>query len=428
METPAADRPHADQPPTLRDAFFRRPTWRAWINDHNPFHLLSGLCMLAGCFLIAYATHQDREPLIKLTALLVVLNVYEALVITLGLYLWRKKGMMRDAGYLLVLEVLLIVDLAFLYQECVTHSLPVGAVLASVATPLAVIKLAVVGRVGRLGITRAGWWLIAASIVAAVWLPVAFRYCAPGGILSEWILYVGWWCVAALLAGLAGPRLWRRVRPAEDENVPLQPGMSRPFARMWARVLRRVLRVAFFAGPAASMVLHLVSGHFVFDVPLTLPFVAPLALSFAWWFFRWSRIAVSKGWAVCVLVCSSLLALAMSMPFTDGLITDVGTPSFPIWITPLRITLIGAAALMLAAFASRRGYWLPTWSVIWLTAAAAGHDLPTIWKNAHAAMPKNVLQWGVTAVVAAFALLGLGTYISLRPRNDATETQPVNEP
>src|SRR5262249_16844828 len=74
--------------------------WARSIVDHNPFFLLSGVCMLAGCFLISGAVHDNSNRVAKLLLLLGVLNVYEAAVTGLGLLLARKRGLVSDAAYL----------------------------------------------------------------------------------------------------------------------------------------------------------------------------------------------------------------------------------------------------------------------------------------------------------------------------------------
>ncbi len=107
------------------------PPRRGLFASHNPLFLLSGVCMLGGCFLINSAVHEDPDRIAPVVWLLAAFNLYEALVIGLGLYLARggaggetgpvdqgkAEGAVRDAGLLLVLETLLLGDFTFLYAE-----------------------------------------------------------------------------------------------------------------------------------------------------------------------------------------------------------------------------------------------------------------------------------------------------------------------
>jgi hypothetical protein len=61
--------------------------WLRFIVDHNPFYLLSGASMLLGCYLLNCALYTKAGDLHKLLLLLGVTNVYEILLIVLGVFL-----------------------------------------------------------------------------------------------------------------------------------------------------------------------------------------------------------------------------------------------------------------------------------------------------------------------------------------------------
>src|SRR6185436_8240301 len=77
--------------------------------DYNPFYLLSALFMLLGLFVLNDSLDWSPLPLHNLVAMILTLNLYEALVIVLGIFLMRR-GQVRDAMMLLVLEAFFLVD------------------------------------------------------------------------------------------------------------------------------------------------------------------------------------------------------------------------------------------------------------------------------------------------------------------------------
>ena len=88
-------------------------SWLRLIVDHNPFFLLSGLCMLFGCYLLNGGTTRAGD-VGKLVILLLVINAYEAMIIPLGLTLIRRgEFFKRNGRMLLVLELLFLIDITF---------------------------------------------------------------------------------------------------------------------------------------------------------------------------------------------------------------------------------------------------------------------------------------------------------------------------
>ena len=124
----------------------KRNQW-LWLIDRNPLFLISGVCMLGGCYLVSGAIHAydpaevgEGTLLIMLVALLAILNVYEFAVIWLGLALSRSKTLVRDTRHLLGLALLLLVDAAFVYNETSIFKPEIGGLIAAAAAVLALIK------------------------------------------------------------------------------------------------------------------------------------------------------------------------------------------------------------------------------------------------------------------------------------------------
>src|SRR6266699_1904355 len=82
------------------------------IVDRNPFFLLSAVSMFAGVRVI-----------------LAALNLYEALVIGLALFLITRRDQRRDGWILLSIEALFLVDLTLLNSELFTANLRWGTAI-----------------------------------------------------------------------------------------------------------------------------------------------------------------------------------------------------------------------------------------------------------------------------------------------------------
>ena len=90
-----------------------RKNFLHFIIDHNPCYLLSGLFMLAGCWLLNFALYTRAGDIRKLLLLLLIVNIYEFLLITLGLALIKRIAFKRDGRILLALEALFLIDITF---------------------------------------------------------------------------------------------------------------------------------------------------------------------------------------------------------------------------------------------------------------------------------------------------------------------------
>src|SRR5215207_2380731 len=93
---------------------------------HNPFYLLSALCMIAGCYALNSALQTRSGELPKLLLLMGTLQLYEFLLVGLGLYLIVKHRIDRDGRTLLLLDAVFLVDLTFLNAETAATSLRIG--------------------------------------------------------------------------------------------------------------------------------------------------------------------------------------------------------------------------------------------------------------------------------------------------------------
>src|SRR4051812_29164580 len=84
--------------------------------EYNPFYLISAMCMLFGLFALNNSLDWSPLPRHKLLTLIVTLNVYEGLLVALAVFLLRR-GVLRDAMWLLLLEAFFLADVGFLNME-----------------------------------------------------------------------------------------------------------------------------------------------------------------------------------------------------------------------------------------------------------------------------------------------------------------------
>jgi hypothetical protein len=390
-----------------------RPSVRARLLDflvhHNPFYLLSALCMLAGC----YATNSGLAPrtgdLRKLLALIGTLNAYEAMVIALALFLIRR-GIIRDGRTLLLLEAPFLVDLAFLNTEAGSVSVMGGLVLNLCILGAALIKVAVITRAlyGRL---CAQLFTFVAVVLSALFLmPSAFAHFEHEGGVTPAHLYAAWWLIGGLLA-LYG----FQFRIPETSLV----GTPDP--------LRILMRRVYTLLPLASLVVHVSIQHWVYRVDFTGGDLSPLLVGGTAALCALPRRGdVRRLQIVLPLIALSLSVHAppdvhprlMGISLTPALIT--GTAAYAAYVfcffPRLALPLLGggAAVTALALFG-------PTFQQICFTVASAWHRMTS---TAHRLLPQTAVEWGMTALGGAFAFLLLGAGISLKKPAPAPEANP----
>ncbi len=377
--------------------------------DHNPFYLLSGVCMLFGCFAINKAVHDQSEGLARLVLLIGVFNVYEWLVIGLGLGLARR-GLLRDAGYLLGIEALLLVDLTFLYNECITEHLVVGAAVSSAALVLTVIKVAVIVRGLGLRLGRSGWLLIVLDFAVLFALPGLLRELESRDLLTPMHQYGVWWSCGLLLAmhGMMGR--W----PADASGMPVR---LQPLAR---------IRWALAVLPPVAVIIHALAAHYVYGLPLHLVHLTPIVFGFAAVWAGLFEFALPARLNRRIAVLLSVTGIMLSWRFPAELMAELTWPG-ELTITPFRLALIGAAMLHAPLWWRLGSRWLAAVGFGYGVVALVGHSpaqigwivrycgrmLIELWQWL---IPTALIQWGAWAVAAAFGLLGIGALLSLGAR------------
>ena len=387
-----------------------RDRWR-WLIDRNPLFLISGVCMLIGCFLVSGAIHVydpaevgKRTVLLLLIALLVVLNVYELAVIWLGLKLARTQSLVRDARHLLGLALLLVVDAAFVYTETSIFAPWIGAAIAGSATLLACGKAWWIVRSLGIAPTRLAMVVTAVALAAMYALPVGVRAMASNGFLSQPQAMLVWTGLGLVVALYAAPLRWVRYAG----------GVSPDHAR-----LQRLIVGGLVLLPLISLIGHAAAALWVYENAFEPSMTSPLLLGLAAVMLRHHRRLggpeASAKAASLVVACAIMPSLLAS----DGL-TYISADYSWIAFSPLRgVLLIAPLLLGWAWWISGRGPVGAMNTALPLAAAALGHTPTAMARHTRwliesiaGFLPRTQMQWGAIAIGAAFMCLAAGGLIS----------------
>jgi hypothetical protein len=392
----------------------------------NPFYLLSAMCMLGGCLALTNSLSWTSIRLERLLALIVTLNLYEGLLLALGLYLLARRGIVRDGLMLLFLEALFLVDAAFLNVEVFAIDVRVGMIANAIVFVLAVVKLSIVFRAMRLPLDGA-FLLILVQLAVLFGTPGIFAYVTRGGdgALPPGLAYAAWWALGGVAALSVVLLRGARLRELLGEAAP---------GDQWVRA---VIRRSFVWLPFVSLLVHLIMAHWVYDAHLHAAYVAPLLLGLAVMLAGAAPSALMKPSDLTILrVLLPALAVALSLDAPEALRAEPFGPASRLVLTPLIAALVVAYVVYVCLF-------LPRYALRMLAAAAATVAAfavaPTPGQVAAAGqqwsewavgaigsllskiIPKTTTGWGLTAVGAAFAFLGLGAAISLKKTPESKE-------
>ena len=357
--------------------------------------------MLAGCYAISFEIHGQHDLLGQLIVLIAVFNCYELLVITLGLSLAKTKSFTRDAVQLLLLELLLLLDITFLYNECFTISPKVGFAINTMGALLAFFKLTVICRELDIQLRFGFRVLLSIDLLLVYWLPGIFRLYSLDGELAPELVYSIWWSVGALLALHGLP-----------ESVIFSPG------RHSSQRLQPIIVQATVALPIVAVIAHVAAGHYVYDTAFYPAAISPILLGLAvvcghgMFIPRPGNIKAASSLSLC------LLAVILSNGYPDSLIT---TTTWPVscCVTPLRLTIASAGLVCILNWLIRKQQWMILPAMVFLALILMGHSPHTILQQVSTILettakwwriirPGSIYGWGIAAVTLSFLLLGTG--------------------
>jgi hypothetical protein len=353
----------------------------------NPFYFASAAAMLAGCYILGQALELQPGHLGKLLLLMGVVQVYECLLVGLGLMLVVRKRAAGDGMTLLGLECVFLLDATLLGNECATVDVFAGTAASVLVVTLGVLKLLVARRfVPHLVTTRAALILgVHATVVQA--LPVVVAQAASARWLTPAFLYGLWWLTLGL------PVAKRRLFDA-------LPGSTRA-------------RRAFLATlPGVSVFVHLVAAGWVHDIAPWPAFLAPLLLGLALvdWDEKWLYVALPAMALLFSIGQDQLLGWLLGAegvsPARLVLLVIAAGIVVRAWLLGLRWLVASGSALALAGILGTEGIGslmsIPPRLLGWLVRFVGPH------------LPKGAAGWGVVTVALAFLLLALGLHRSLK--------------
>ena len=238
-------------------------------------------------------------------------------------------------------------------------------------------------------------------------------------------MYAGWWLAGILLACEPG-----RAAPSSSSSSSSTP----PDA---LSNLRETLRWVLPALPWFSVVAHLLAAHWVYQVDVLPHDVAPLMLGAAVVLLRSRQSDAKAGVKIggihlraevaAVVLC--VVAVCLSGLAADGLIWPTPMPGHTAdWIaaSPLRLALLGTMAVMAVSLwrglggagevalmiaSASIGLLGPTWASI---AVRIERVWRLGWDGIRDLLPSTTMEWGITVVIAAFVLLAVGGWWSVR--------------
>lgn len=376
--------------------------------DYNPFYLLSALCMLAGLFALNGWLQFSPLPLLNVIQLILILNVYEFMLIFLGLFLARR-ALWHDAITLLVLEAFFLVDGGFLNSEALSMDLEIGLMINSALLILAIFKLAIIFRGLGLQLADPRFWLIVLQLILLPAMEWFFKatFDFHGGHIRPFAVYAVWWVVGLI------PIAYLLLMP------------SAPRARG--------LIGAFIALPMISILAHLGTTNWVYHVPWAYENLSPPLLGLAIAVGAYEHRVRSLTLRMRLQLLIPLLAIVFSLVETRELIFL----NTPIIVSPLRLTLLAAACVYLHGLFLHRHIYFGAGAMTCLGAAAVGatpelmlqnlvHVGDRSAKSAWDSLPKTSFGWGAVSVFCSFVLLGIGLLLSLLKLAER-KTEPVEE-
>lgn len=404
--------PEGQTPVAVREI---RP--RPWIVrmvvENNPFYLLSAACMLASCLALTNSLSWIPIATRRLMTLIVTLNVYEAALLGIGLFLITRRRLRRDGKMLLVLQAFFLVDFTFLNAEIATADLRLGAWVNAILFVLAVVKLYVVLRLLKPDFTPLQFAFVMLQMLVLFATPSVLWWLNDGrGQVGAKHLYVVGWATV-LIPALYEVVAWVDGRRAGGGGVVRAASNVAP-------------TTAYLVLPYLSLLTHIGILHYVYDQPFRGAHATPWLLGLT---LILNRASVNR-----LMPRTDLTALRFLLPLAAVLVS-VNNPfefhvrsAYPsLTVTPLALAMVGAyltyvycfllahARVFLAA-----GGVAAVAYVLGPSREQIGGGLKTAWEwtstLTQRLVPKTLADWGVVGLVASFAFLLIGFWVSLGKR------------
>ncbi|MGN6367415.1 MAG: hypothetical protein ACTHN5_04050 [Phycisphaerae bacterium] len=391
-------------PPLPQQPSPQKPNPLRLLIPHNPTFLLSATFMFLGCYLINSVLDVRTGDTGKLVALLATINVYEVLLLVLGITLLRRASFHRDGTLLLLIQMVFLTDAPFLLAQSAmasAHWLSIfNVVLLAAATAKCILSLR--GLRITLHPRTLGFLLLQLTLIYCA-LPLYLSHVAVDGIIHADPMYGAWWIVG--LMPLAYDLL-ARLMPLTADASPQQ----------------KFLRGAYVVIPWLFVIAHLAFFQYAYRSPFTVADLSPAFLGLA--------IATVRLRPATPTARSNILALRIvfiTVALCFALAADLSSAETPrlLAVSPQLATLV--AAMVTVAYCIHLHFAVYVACCIALVGLARRFGpspatvadqlsafFSTLYNLCTRLIPHTATTWGILSITAAFGLLGIGAYRSLR--------------
>lgn len=393
---------------------------------YNPMYLLSSVCMLGSCVLLANDSVHSHVPLSQLLSLVGTLVLYQAALFAIGAFLVLSRNILRDGRTLLILDAVFLTDITFVNAELITTRLMTGLGIGLLLVALAGLRIGWISQ--RMGspMPLHRYVLILLQLAMITLIPSYLKHIDTGTSVTASTLYAMWWVAAVLTGGgVIIDTLLRR-----------EPAAALPARAAW-------VQPTYVVVPFLSLMLHLAVLHYVYDVALYVAMLAPQMVAGAMFLRRMAERRPDR-FGVTVPLQVGLLALGLIAGLTASSTLELRLGLSPEYVIALPAGKMTFAALYMGVvyiYFRRHARWFLAAGAAVAGMVLFGPGPQQVWQAIVAAiralgraivwlMPATRVGWGILGIIASFGLLGLGTWISLRrpPEDHGSSQDPAAGP
>ena len=387
------------------------PSARHAIRDliflYNPVYLLSSVCMLVGCVLLTNDTEHRAVPIGQLLSIVGAVALYPACLFAIGSFLTLARRILRDGRTLLILDAVFLSDITFVNSELLTTNLKVGLGIGLLLFGLSALRIHWITRRMGCPMLLHRYLIILLQLLLIIAMPAYLKRIDTGISIVPATLYCLWWAIGLTLAATV----------LADNATHLAPTRLPPRA---AWVQPTYLIITWL-----SLILHLAELHYVYNVTFYAAMLCPILLCVAMVLHHRDRHVPSDSRAPALQVLMLLMTFLIALGTPDSLsLTILG-----ISISATKLTFAALYLTVIYMYIPRLAHWLISAGVVVAAFAIFGpgwgqivtYMIRAIRSTLSAAvdlLPSTRFAWGITGIVLAFLLLGLGLLISLRKNPD----------
>ena len=337
--------------------------------------------------------------------LLGAINLYEIALLALGLLLLRRTRWNRDGVLLLLIQMLFLADGPFLLAETAMASARWGPAFNGALLLLAVVKATIAMRGLEIRLhPRTLGFLVLQLILIYFAFPQFLAHVAVDGIVAAAPMCVAWWIVGML------PALYELLTKLD----PLPADAGAPL----------VVRRAYIVVPWMLLIAHLGFFQWVYRAPFFAGDLAPILIGLAIatlrvrpsTFLKQSDLQILRGLLPAVAAILGLVGTDINLRWGNGSAAVLHPTAMTLatvfltyaYFVSSRTGILAAGLLTLGGILHLLGL---TWAGM---CDAATNTMDTSYAWLTRLVPSTALAWGILAIIAAFALLAVGGFFTLR--------------